>query len=80
MLRVYPFGSGSFYTASFALSASYAISASRIAYVLTSSNAGVGRGVSGSAATINICLISYADYQKLIETSSLKEQCFFPTE
>lgn len=79
MLQVYPFASGSFYTASFALSVKYAISASSINYTDTASRADSGQGVSGSAAAINICLISYTDYQTLISNASLKEQCFYPT-
>jgi hypothetical protein len=79
MIRVYPFASGSEYTSSFALTSQFATSASGFNYLLTSSVAGVGRGPSGSAAAINICLITYDEYNKLIYTSSLQEQCFFPT-
>lgn len=62
MLKVYPFGSGSFYTASYAVTASFAPSASLIAYVTTASNAAqILEPRSGSVGK-GICLISYEDY------------------
>lgn len=79
MIRVYPFASGSLYTASYALAANYAISASLIDYVPTASVAGVGAGPTGQAASINICLITYNEYQTLISNTSVQEQCLYPT-
>ena len=79
MLKVYPFGSGSEYTASYAVTSSYAVSASRLDYVYTSSFAAtVLNPTSGSAASKNICLITYADYLELINNpGTKKEQCIF---
>ena len=79
MLKVYPFASGSEFTASYAVTASYAISASSAGYVYTSSLAQqVLYPQSGSAAAVNICLITYADYLQLINNPGTTiEQCNF---
>lgn len=78
MLSVYPYGSGSFYTASFALTASFAISASGIDYVFTASNAQtILNPRSGSAAAINVCLITGDQYIKMLESINNYEICTF---
>jgi hypothetical protein len=79
MKGVYPFASGSEYTASFAISASYALSASAIDYVATASAAGtILNPISGSAASVNICIITYQQYLAMLANPSLREVCVFP--
>lgn len=80
MLKVYPFASGSEYTASYAVTTSYAVSASSAGYVYTSSLAEqVLYPESGSAAALNICLITYEDYLQLVTNpaGTRIEQCNF---
>lgn len=77
--RFYPFLSGSEYTASFAVTASSAISASYWDYAITASN--TINGISGSAGlrgSPDICYITTEQYFKLLFTSSLQEVCTFP--
>jgi hypothetical protein len=80
VLKVYPFATGSEYTASFAVTASHAISASSAGYVATASTAGyIENPRSGSAASVNLCLITYAEYLLLINNPGTKiERCLFP--
>lgn len=79
MLRVFPFGSGSFVTASFAVSASYATTASYLLYTHTASFAETGSfGPKGLRGNPDICLITYQQYLKLIDDPTLKEDCQFP--
>ena len=78
MLQIYPYASGSFYTASFAISSSFATTAQGIDYVLTASIADtVINPTSGSAALINICLITFEQYQALLQTTGNYEICTF---
>jgi hypothetical protein len=80
----YPYVSGSQFTASYALTASYAISASAITFASSSTSASVVLSpVSGASAAVNICIISYEDYLKLIPSSptynpNAVEICNFP--
>lgn len=75
MLNFYPFGSGSLYTASFAISSSHSPVANFITYVTTASNATtILEPRSGSAGT-SVCLITYEQYQSLISSSTLIELC-----
>jgi hypothetical protein len=77
MIQVYPFASGSEYTASFAISSSFATNVELVDYVFTASNAGaVQFPTSGSAAEVNLCLITYNQYIQLLSGSSI-EQCNF---
>lgn len=62
MLRVYPFGSGSLYTASFATSASYAVSASAIGYVYSASSAATILYPQSGSRGKSVCLITGAEY------------------
>ena len=66
MINVYPFGSGSVYTASFALTSSYAVSASFLNYAISASKAeyvlNPQQGIRGKS----VCLITYAEYQDLL--------------
>lgn len=77
MLQVFPFGSGSFYTASYAISSSYATNVKSIGYVETSSYAVEGKGPKGYRGK-DICLITLDQYFKLYDTASLVEICTFP--
>lgn len=79
MLSVYPFGSGSLYTASFAISSSYANQALYLTYTHTSSFALTGSyGEKGIRGYPEVCIITYEQYQKLISDPTLKEDCTFP--
>lgn len=78
MNNVYPFASGSLVTASYAVSASYASAVGNVQYVATASTAAtVLNPISGSAATVNICLITYAEYLLLCASASKIEVCSF---
>lgn len=73
---VYPFTSGSEYTASYAISSSYATSASYWDYVYTSSYAIAGiSGSKGYRGNPDICFITAQQYFQLLHTSSLQEVC-----
>ncbi len=76
MLSVYPFGSGSLYNAAYAITASYAVSASFIKYVVSASNAAtVLYPQSGSRGT-GVCLLTTAQYEEMI-TFNKMEICNF---
>jgi len=77
MLSIFPFGSGSLYTASFAVSASHAVSASLIAYVTSASNADTVLEPRSGSRGQSVCLITFEQYQSLISSSALIEQCTF---
>jgi hypothetical protein len=79
MINVYPFASGSLYTASFALSSSYANVAEFLTYVETASIALSGSfGPKGLRGYPEVCTITYEQYLKLVNDPSLKEVCIFP--
>jgi len=79
MSNFYPFADTSDYTASFAITASNAITASYFDYVLTSSVAIDGiSGSIGLRGNPDICYITVDQYYKLLLTSSLVEVCEFP--
>lgn len=76
MLQVYPYGSGSLYTSSFAVTSSFATVAGITDYVPTSSIAGtVLNPTTGRKASVNICLISYQDYLALLASTNNYEIC-----
>lgn len=78
MKKVYPFASGSEYTSSYAVTASYASSVASVPYVNTASIADtVLNPRSGSAADVNICKLYYEDYLKLFTDPNAKEICIF---
>jgi hypothetical protein len=79
MLSVYPFGSGSLYTASYALSSSYAATASGITYVYTASNAGIVLFPESGSEGKGICLITGTEYVQLQVSKSFNyvEVCNF---
>jgi hypothetical protein len=78
MLSVYPFASGSLYTASYAISASYAASANFIQYVLSASNAATVLFPQSGSRGKSVCLITTDQYNTLIATSG-SEVCNIPT-
>lgn len=78
MLQVYPHGLTSLYTASYAITSSFAHVANRVDYVLTASNAQtVLNPETGRAATINTCLITFEQYQALLASTNNWEICTF---
>lgn len=79
MLSVYPFASGSLYTASFAVSSSFATSASLISYVSTASIADTVLFPQSGSRGKSVCLITFEQYQLLVSSSTLIEQCNVPT-
>lgn len=79
MLYVYPYASGSLYSASFAVTASHAVSASLISYVFTSSLAGTVLNPRSGSNGKDTCLITYEQYLEMISNPTLIEQCSFPS-
>jgi len=78
--KIYPFGSGSNYTASFTISSSYAVAANYLDTVLTASSAiNSNGGPAGLRGSPDICLISAEQYFALLFNSSLQEVCAFPS-
>lgn len=65
MLSVYPFGSGSLYTASYAISASCAVSASFIRSVVSASTAGTVLYPQSGSRGKGVCIITSAQYLSL---------------
>lgn len=76
MLSVYPYASGSLYTASYAITASYSPSASYIAYTVSASYAKeVIYPQSGSSGK-GICLLTSDQYLSMISLNKM-ETCTF---
>jgi hypothetical protein len=65
MLSVYPFGSGSLYTASYAVTASCAVSASFIKSVVSASTAGLVLFPQSGSRGKGVCIITAAQYVSL---------------
>lgn len=78
MINVYPFGSGSIYTASYAVTSSYAFGASLITYVTSASKAGVISNPRSGSDGVGVCKISYEDYQALKTYNYIDECNFYP--
>lgn len=75
MRKTYPFPSGSEVTASYAVTASHAISASLATTVSTASVADVVLyPQSGSYPSVNLCFITFSEYQQILSGSKV-EQC-----
>lgn len=71
MKNIYPYATGSAYTASYAVSSSFAVSASLLPYVATASYAGkVLSPQSGSDAAVDICVITYEQYLDILNGNS----------
>lgn len=77
MLSVYPYASGSFYTASHAISSSYATSASYISYTHTASVALTVLNPTSGSLGKSICLISTDMYTQMLNNINLVENCNF---
>jgi hypothetical protein len=76
MLSVYPFGSGSLYTASYAITSSFAAKVGLINYVTSASTANIVLSpVSGSRGK-SICLLTTGQYL-LLSSSGNFEICNF---
>jgi hypothetical protein len=79
MLKVYPFASGSEYTASFAITASSANSADLLAYAVTASVARTGSlGPQGLRGSPDVCIITFEQYLQMSSSFNLIEDCRFP--
>lgn len=77
MLSVYPFASGSLYTASFATTASHANTAQYITYVESASYAGKVLFPTSGSRGKSICTITYEQYL-LAVGSNMTESCAIP--
>lgn len=76
MRQIYPFASGSLYTASYAVTASYAPTASFITYVVTASNAATILYPQSGSRGKSICLLTTEQYEEMIALNKL-EICNF---
>lgn len=76
MLSIYPFASGSLYTASYALTASYAVSANYISYVATASTAGTVLYPQSGSRGKSVCLLTTEQYTQMI-LNNKREICPF---
>lgn len=76
MISVYPFGSGSLYTASYAISASYAVTTSNIVYAISASNTTTVLTPRSGSSGKGICLLTLAQYQDMVANNKL-ETCSF---
>lgn len=76
MLTVYPYGSGSLYTASYATTASVAGRVEFIAYVISASNAQTVLFPESGSQGINMCLLTTDQYLLMISTGRV-ELCEF---
>lgn len=82
MLSVYPYGSGSLYTASYALTASHADTAQQYFYAASASNASKVLYPQSGSMGKGVCLLTTLQYQTLQISKSfgLLEDCPFPTQ
>jgi len=76
VLSVYPFGSGSLYNVSYAITASYAPSASFIKYVTSASNAATVLYPQSGSRGKSICLLTTDQYIEMVSTGKM-EVCNF---
>jgi hypothetical protein len=76
MRKIYPFASGSLYTASYAVVASYATSTQFIAYVVSASNAATVLYPQSGSLGKSVCLLTSAQYDEMIELNK-REVCDF---
>jgi hypothetical protein len=76
MLTVYPYGSGSLYTTSFATTASFANRVKFISYVTSASNADTVLFPESGSRGKGVCLLTTAQYQLMIATGRV-ERCEF---
>lgn len=76
MISVYPYASGSFYTASYAITSSFANSAQFIARVTSASNAATVQFPESGSRGKGICLLTIDQYLTMIATNRV-ENCEF---
>lgn len=76
MISVYPFGSGDSYTAAYAVSASFATSASFIAYVQSASFAATVLYPQTGDTGKSVCLLTKEQYAEMITLNKI-EVCVF---
>lgn len=77
MISVYPFGSGSFYTASYAITSSFASRVARISYVTSASRADTVLFPESGSRGKSICLLT-TDQYLLLSSSGRVETCNIP--
>lgn len=77
MQSIYPFASGSLYTASYAISGAYAISASLINFVFSASKAGKVLFPESGSRGIDVCLLTTEQYLLISGSSTKVEVCDF---
>lgn len=76
MLSVYPYGSGSLYTASYATTSSFANNVQFIAYVTSASNADTVLLPESGSRGKGICLLTTEQYLLMVSTGRV-ELCEF---
>lgn len=76
MISVYPFGSGDSYTAAYAVSSSFATSASFIAYALSASTAATVLYPEAGDVGKSVCLLTKEQYTEMIQFNKV-EVCNF---
>ncbi len=76
MLSVYPYASGSLYTASYAITASYADNVRLIKYVVSASNANTVLFPESGSRGKGVCLLTTEQYQLMVTTGRV-ESCSF---
>ena len=76
MNQVYPYGSGSAYTSSFALRAGWAPAADYIQYTLSSSTADIVLFPESGSRGTSVCLLTYPQYLDMVATGKV-EICDF---
>lgn len=76
MKSVYPFGSGSLYNAAYTITASYAVSASFIKYVVSASNVTTVLYPQSGSRGKSVCLLTSAQYDEMITLNKM-EICNF---
>jgi hypothetical protein len=78
MINVYPYGSGSVYIPTHAITASYAESARFIKNVTSASNAGVVLNPRSGSRGKSVCLLTTEQYLLISGSVTKIEQCNFP--
>lgn len=79
MISVYPFGSGSLYNASYAITASYAASASFIKYVVSASTAPTVLYPQSGSRGKSVCLLTKEQYEEMIALNKMEICNFSPS-
>lgn len=77
MINVYPYASGSLYTASYAITASYSVSASFINYVFTASKADTVLNPRSGSLGLGVCLLTTEQYYEISGSNTRVEVCDF---